>query len=282
MQKEPSNWEKVLAIIYGSGLSNDITSRAKSHEQQIRRYLSEDKHIFDVKMTGQRIVDLWLNTVFAHGGIEGKNRRSDFESAVNQFGHGAFEWSFRHLVKWIGRGFLEISNSSAKPALIFYQTNFSLSPSFKISAAFGLKRKEKTKDGHIIIREGSSEYFTEETFEERYSRILNREENRDLQFIFQLLDRTPTELLRATLGADSFAAMLAALEGQLEVHSTEQLPSRNDVHALALGWVGFTRVFPRDNHPVHIYEDCIVATNGKGLQAIEELLTSFRAQLLER
>jgi hypothetical protein len=232
-------------------------------------------------MSGERIVELWLNTVFAHGGIEGKNRRTDFESAVNQFGHGAFEWSFRYVVKWIGNGFLDISNSAAKPALAFYQTNYSLSPSFKITAAFGTRRKENTPEGHLIIREGSTEYFSNETFEQRYVRILNRDEHHDLQYIFQFLDCTVTEMLRAILSTNSLAAMLNVLEGGLEIQRFDNLTEIKSAHLKTLSWVSATRNFPQSQFPIHVYEDRIVVTNEKGLAVAEKLLTHFRMQLLE-
>jgi hypothetical protein len=40
---------------------------------------------------------LWLNTVFAHGGLEGKNKRSDFESTVDQYGHAVLNFVFGRL-----------------------------------------------------------------------------------------------------------------------------------------------------------------------------------------
>jgi hypothetical protein len=280
MPEEPSSWKRILPIIYNSSLPNEIVLLAKQHEQEIQYYLKEDKHIFNVRMSGERIVDLWLNTVFAHGGIEGKNQRSDFELAVNEFGHGAFEWCFRHIVKWVGKGFLEIASSAAKPALAFYQNEFTLSPSFKISAAFGTKRKEKTKEGHIIIREGSSEYFTEETFEERYSRILSRDEHHDLQYVFQHLDCNPTEMLRAILSTNSLSKMMATVEGRLEIQSLEKLIQIKDVHPRALNWVSATRNFPQTQYPIHIYEDRIIVTNEKGLAIAEKLLANLRVQLL--
>lgn len=280
MPSEPSSWKRILPIIYDSGLPNEIVSLAKRHEQEIEYYLNEDKHIFNVRMAGERIVNLWLNTVFAHGGIEGKNRRSDFEQAVEQFGHGAFEWCFRYIVKWVGKGFLDVANSSAKPALTFYQNNYSSLPSFKINAAFGTKRKEKTKEGHVIIREGSSEYFSEETFEERYLRILNRDEHHDLRYAFQLLDSTPTEMLRVILATNSLVEMMLALEGKLEIQPHEKLSEIKDAHPRAFSWVSETRIFPQTQYPIHIYEDRIIVMNEKGLITAEKLLANLRTQLL--
>ena len=281
MPKEPSNWKRILSILAKSGLPENITSNLKIHEQEIQSYLVREKHLLGVKMPGERIIELWLNTVFAHGGIEGKNRRTDFESAVNQFGHGAFEWSFRSLVKWVGLEFMQISNAAAKPALIFYNDRFSLTPSFKISAAFGIKRKEKTHDGHLIIREGSTEHFSEETFEERFTRILSRDENRDVRFVFKYLDRTPTELLRATLGTHSFADLLSSFEGRLEIRPVDgsKIPSGSGFRASGgVGPLGF----PVTQSRVNIFDDCVVVTNERGVQTLEASIVRFRQQLLEK
>jgi hypothetical protein len=91
--------------------------------------------------------------------------------------------------------------------------------SFKIGTAFGVKRMEKSKEGHVIIRESSSEYYTEETFDERFARILRRSVHQDIKFLFDRSDRGASEWIRATLASSSFRGLLVILDGRLEVRA---------------------------------------------------------------
>jgi hypothetical protein len=162
---------------------------------------------------------------------------------------------------------------AAKPALEFYSQNASLSPSFRIGAAFGEKRKEQTKEGHLIIREGSSEFFSEETLEERFSRILERYENREIQFVFKHLDVSVNELLRATLNHLSLSQLLASLDGRLEIK------------VLKFGEIKpeekFRAAWAINRSPVNVLDDCVVHTDEEGAKALDLALGKFRQQLLK-
>ncbi len=277
MPNEPSSLERVLKILVAAGLPELFVEFAKHHSGQVQRILSEPRHLPNVEMPAERIINLWLNTVFAHGGIEGRNRRVDFENAVAKFGHARFEFCFRSLVRSLGFEYLNIANLAAKPALDHLQRELGLSPSFKIGSAFGIKRKEKTPEGHIIIREGSSEYFSEETFEERFSRMAARQENRELAFVLQNLDRTATELLRGILKSTSIGDLISNVGGNLTVEPTDlnKFPNLPGFRASA----GVTN--GRASSRVNVYDDCQVRTDDNGVAGLNAALVSFKKQLLE-
>jgi hypothetical protein len=273
MKTEPSNWETVVSILKQPGLPQLVSSFAEHHEQMIRAILSREMHMLKLNMRSNRIIDLWLNTVFAHTGLEGRNKRHDFEAAVDQYGHAVFEFCFRSLVREIGFEFLNICNLAAKPALDSVVQTAGMSPSFRIGAAFGAKRREKTREGHLIVREGSSEFFSEETLEEKFARVLERHENREVKFVFKHLDASVNELLRGTLARLTLANILNSIEGKLEIRSLKlgELAERQ----------GFRACWAIQRSPIHIMEDCVVITDELGVKVLDEKLEKFRQQLLK-
>ncbi len=152
MRTEPSNWEEVVEILKSPDLPQGTTLSAEYHEKNIRAVIRREAHWLNLKMPSERIIDLWLNTVFAHGGLEGKNKRSDFEATVDQYGHAAFEFCFRSLVREIGHEFLNISSMAAKPALDFYSQNKGLTPSSELGQL--LVKSEKNKPRKVIWLSG--------------------------------------------------------------------------------------------------------------------------------
>lgn len=273
MPTEPSNWIEVVEILKNPNLPKGTTLSAEYHEKKIRDVICREAHWLNLIMPSSRIIDLWLNTVFAHGGLEGKNKRSDFEATVDQYGHAVFEFCFRSLVQEIGHEFLNLSSMAAKPALDFYSQNTGLSPSFRIGAAFGEKRKGQTKEGHLVIREGSSEFFSEETLEEKFNRILERHENREIQFVFKNLDVSINELLRVTLDNTSLAQLLAALDGRLEI-KTLKFGEIKPQEGFRAGWA-------INRSPINVFDDCVVITDEDGIKTLDVALGKFRQQLLK-
>jgi len=177
----------------------------------------------------------------------------------------------------LGFEYINIANLAAKPALDHLKREIGLSPSFKIGSAFGIKRKEKTPEGHIIIREGSSEFFSEETFEERFSRIAARQENKELAFVLQNLDRTTTEQLRGILNCTSIEDLISHLGGNLTVEPTDlnKLPDLPGFRASG----GVTN--GRASSRVNVCDDCQVRTDDNGVAGLTAALLSFKKQLLE-
>jgi hypothetical protein len=221
MPSEPSHWRNVVEIITRDGMPLEISNNARVQGEVIETLVSR-KAGFLKDITGTQVIELWLNTVFAHGGVAGRNKRRDFEFAVEKHGQGRFEYSFRTLVEWTGGAFRFLSKNAAKPALAYFNDQLSLRASFRIDAAFGKKRKEVTKTGDTIIRQASSEHFTEETFEQRFQRILKRRNFDTLNNIVKAFDRTTVELVRALFASTSFGQFVRKLDGDLET-TTENL-----------------------------------------------------------
>lgn len=271
MQKEASHWNRVVQILRRSNLPSEITAFSDHEAANIAATCSREG--WPTKLNTKVVINLWLNTVFAHGGLTGKTRRSDFDAAVATYGHAQFEYAFRLAVKFLGGNFLNLSRLSAQQALEHYRTSQGLIPSFKVGSAFGSQRRERTADGHIIIRQGSSEFFTEETIAERFARILQRRAHEDIKYVLDHLDSTPTERLRAILRARTLAELLTLLEGELRVTemTSSELVDHPGIYASA-GLAG---------KRVNIYLDNVVETHDLGVKTLNKKLAALQAELLE-
>lgn len=284
MPSEPSNWRSLVGIVTRDGMPAEVSNNASIQAEVIEAIVSREAG-FLKDVTGTQVIELWLNTVFAHGGIVGRNKRRDFESAVAKHGQGRFEYSIRTLVKHTGEGFRFLSKNAAKPALAYFNDQLSLRPSFRIDAAFGTKRKEITKNGDTIIRQASSEHFTEETFEQRFQRILKRRNFDTLSNIVKTFDRSPIELMRAMFASDSFAAFVRKLDGDLET-TTENLLD-DTVMNKAIYEEGFAAGCGVQEGPFQTVgyawssRQARVRTNPDAVPVLDRLLDAFKTEFLE-
>jgi len=274
MSTEASYWEDVVGIFDKTDLPTEIVSPALREADHIRNICAQDA--FPTKMKAKLVIDLWLNTVFAHGGLDGRKkartRRGDFEAATVTYKHAPFEYAFRASVKSIGNHLMNISRLAARPALESYRTAHNLTPSFRIGAAFGIRRRERTQEGHLIVRQGSSEFFTEETLEERFTRVLARDAHRTLKWVLNPLDATKAELLRAVLRATSLSELLSLLDGEFRIvpMASDELVERPGLRA-STGLMG---------RRVNIYLDNVVETHEAGAAALRQMLSIFKKELL--
>jgi hypothetical protein len=131
MPTEPSYWRDIADMLSRAEMPAAIRVQASLQAQIIEEFISRPDPYLDKEMVESRIVDLWLNTVFAHGGIAGRNKRSDFEAAADKYGQGRFEYAFRMCVKWAGEMFRALSKDAARPALDLFKDQLSLQPSFR-------------------------------------------------------------------------------------------------------------------------------------------------------
>lgn len=275
MPTEPSSWVEVEPLLTQPGVPAAFAKMAQHELARIRAAIAQP--LYPTKMTAERTIELWLNTVFAHGGIEGtkkpkvKNHRKDFEAAVDTHGHAAFEFACRQAVRMIGIHFLNLARLSARPILAHYESTAGLKPSFRIGAAFGAKLRERTADGHVIIRQASSEFFHEESMAERFIRILSRPEHRDIKYVLDGLEVTPAELLRVVLLRNSLAGMLAEVEGEIRLASMEgDMINRPGLRSSS--GIGVARV--------NVYVNNIVETDAAGAPTLDAAFLAFRHQLL--
>jgi hypothetical protein len=282
MPKEPSHWRTVCRILSQAEMPGRIRTQASLQAQIIENFICERDPHTDKEMGRKTLVDLWLNTVFAHGGIAGPNKRLDFEAATDKYGQGRFEFGFRMCVKLAGEMFRALSKNAAKPALDVFKDQLSIQPSFRIGAAFGTKRKEVTKHGEVIIRQASSEYFSEETFEQRFQRILRRRHFDSLSFILRQFDVTPVNILKVVFAATSFAAFIEKLGGSLEVTQGEGADGGID-ERLPDGFTGFTTIHEEDYRPcgrVLISNQGKIRTTPRAVVVLDRALGRFQQELL--
>jgi hypothetical protein len=282
MPTEPSHWRKVSRILSQAEIPGPIRTQASLQAQIIENFIRGRGPRTDKEMERDKIVDLWLNTVFAHGGVAGRNKRSDFEAAADKYGQGRFEFEFRMCVKLAGEMFRALSKNAAKPALDVFKDQLSLQPSFRIGAAFGTKRKEVTKHGELIIRQASSEHFSEETFEERFHRILRRRHFQSFAFLLPRFDLTPVDILKAVVTATSFVAFVEKLGGSLEV--TEGEGADGGIHEkLPDGFSGFMTI-EDDSRPcgriLISRQGKIFRTTPRAVIVLDRALVRFKEELL--
>lgn len=274
MPSESSHWKKVLTILGNSGLPEDLAALRDLH--CIDEVLTSKAPFGIINTPPSQIIDLWLNTVFAHDGLEGRTKRADFEAVVTKIGHAHFEYNFRLLTKQLGQQFIQLAKMIAVPALEFYAETYKLKPTFKIGAAFGKKRRERTPEGHIIIRQGSTEFFSEETLEARLFRLLDRHENNQLGSILKAMEATKSEILRAILGAVSFRDFLTILDGKL---ITEEL--NNGKLRMPTGPKMLTHITDRLSYPVNIGDDNLVITTIEGEATLDKKLKQMQFLVLK-
>jgi len=209
MQGEPTYYKTIGGLLHcyrpHSGL-------AGSFVKDIRQ-LSKNKDYFIQGIKNEDIIDIWINTVFAHSGLD-KNKsvnRNTFDSFVQEHGLGKFEWAFRMSVRIIALQFINLCAHEARPILKEWIEKFG-SPSFKISSPFGRKIKEISDDGSIIIKQASSKYFSEESIEKKFNRILKRNKFSTLKFIWDVLDASESGKVILLLKFEKFLDLLKELE----------------------------------------------------------------------
>jgi hypothetical protein len=282
MPSEPSHIHSIADILLRltepglyQDLLNDYLSNVRDKEQSA-------SHLGGVKLPGERVVNLWLNTVFAHGGIEGRNKRQDFDAAVDEYGHGFFEYAFRTLVRSLGMEYRNISSLVCKPLLYSCEKEQGLLPSFRMHSAFGTKRREVSKEGHVIIRQGSSEFFTEESFEERYRRILSRPVFKDLKRVLESIEAEEGLLIRAVLKASTFSGLIQVCDGDLVIDnavSPDHLPNSRERLRISTGLEA--RQVQHHHSRATVYAGARIVTNDGGREILDDLLSVFRKQLVE-
>jgi hypothetical protein len=228
-------------------------------------------------LTGRELVDLWLNAVFAHSGLAGATKlRHRFDTMVDRYGHGAFEFAFRHIVWALG---IQHKNL-AQPARVLlerWRSEFGATPSFRPGSAFGTKRRERTATGELIIRESSSEYSTAEHYEQRFTRILARSDFASLQTALQLLQFRENELVRLVLKHNTYSSLVG--ESCFELEILEYAPT---TPTSTLGLRLFTTLADESGKlasSLYASENAIV-TDTTGVQIIDRVLASFKDELI--
>ncbi|MFA5263033.1 MAG: hypothetical protein WC378_04355 [Opitutaceae bacterium] len=279
-KNDPAHWETASRILGESGLPTTLVLVTKDAGNQVQWTLDRQDFPGAVKLTPRRVVELWLNSVGTPDAIDGAKLRAEFDTLCEQHGHAAFEFAFRSSVQWIGYNLLGLYQNAARPALDVYRDRYGITPSFRLEAPFRFRRREQTPSGYMLIREATSEAAPEETYEERFARLLERQENRNVNQIFGHLEASRGDLIRAVLRAKDFGELLSLLEGHFEV---AELPKgkvggpRHDSFVSA-GWI-VSQTVPAQRY--NMYDRNVVMTNEAGIAALHNSLAQFRRQLVD-
>jgi hypothetical protein len=278
MKGDAENFEHVCNIIW-----KYTTPPPNGFLQFIREEVREETNKLiewpkPLGVTGRELIDLWLNAVFAHSGLSGGVKlRHRFDELLNRFGNGPLEFSFRHLVWAIGIHYKNVVKLAINLANVWREA-FDMKPSFRPGSPFGTKRRERTHDGELILRESSSEYFSEETYEQRFSRILGRLEFGSLQSLLKNLQFTDRELVRFVVKHDSYAAIVN--ESAFELRVVQKAPA--DPESIK-GLQFFGGVIDQTTGKTSnlIASETEIVTDATGLAILDAQLRSFRHELIE-
>jgi hypothetical protein len=171
--------------------------------------------------TNRQLVDLWLNTVFAHNNLNQKKRnprfldRIDFDRYAKQLDYAFFEYSFRMAVRHFGLCYRNLLKCVARPVLNLWKDKHGLTPSFNVGAPFGYAMEETTKDGVKITRKASSQYWNPESPEQKLNRFLSRREFNQLGNILKQMD--VPNIVEVVGGAKSYVEVLQKCGFQIEL-----------------------------------------------------------------
>jgi hypothetical protein len=282
LKNEASNFERVSKILWRYCHSLDQRVKLSWARELCANAKREKKHPpFVLELSGSDVIDLWLNTVFAHGGTDSARRhqRKDFDDAVSKFGQGSLEYVFRNIVHELGTEYIGVANVVAKPLLQHWKSSFNITPSFKIGSPFGLSSRERTKEGHIIVRRASSAHSPNETYDQRLARILERHEFESLHRIIGFMDLQGENLVRLVLRSRDFQQFSKSLRYETRVeqelnkdfgHYGKSFRASTHVGSLGKGF-----------NMIYVYDDLLIVTTEVGLHFLNEDFTALKKVLIE-
>jgi hypothetical protein len=282
MEKESSHFYRVANILWRYARSVEERVSISWAREFHSKHEREKKHPpLGVEVAGRDLINLWLNTVFAHGGgnTKRKHQRKDFDQIVSQYGQAPFEYAFRVTVYALGMQYIALSKEVAKPALRRWEDEFGLKPSFSIGSAFGTSTRERTKEGHIIVRRASSEFAANETFDQRLSRILERPKFREMKRLISFMDLRDNNLVRLVLSSSDFHTFARHLDYELKivVEVSEEFSTYGKHFRASNAFGDWTTGFSM----VLVYDDLLVVTTEKGLRLLNENLGNLKRVLID-
>ena len=126
-------------------------------------------------------------------------------------------------------------------------------------------------------RESSSEFYSEETYEQRFRRILRRVEFNTVESVLSILQFSERELLRFVMRHDSYACLVQ--ESMLELTILEQAPQSDSSISGFRSFAGLVDVSRGIRSSIYS-TDTSGVTDTIGLSIIDRLLAEFKDQLL--
>ena len=189
MEQENANFNCVAKIIEST--SQDHNRGGMAFQQ--REFYNKHRLLMDDKInrTQKEIVDLWLNTQFAHCQTSTKKgyvTRFDFDVVVKQVGQNYFEYAFRNAVRLLGTHMLILYCEAARPEFDHLVNSGAIQPPFVPSNAFGSDYSELLASGGKTLR--SPHMLLEREFPaQKLVRLLERNQFSNLKFVLgHLLD----------------------------------------------------------------------------------------------
>lgn len=239
---------------------------------------AEPKWPRPLPVTGRLLIELWLNAVFAHSGLRGgKKLRHEFDALVEKFGSGRLEFALRHLVWSLGLQYKNVVQL-AKTLLESWRVEYGMVPSFRLGSPFGRKRRERTNNGELIIREGSSEFFSEESYEQRFLRVLRRTDFSSLRAALEMLQFSDRELLPVALKFDSYVDIVR--ESMFDLELSPQTPGNVSLGPGFTRYTGLNDGYGRNISANRLKENTVV-TDAAGVAVINEQLKTFKRALFD-
>lgn len=277
MQRDAENFDRVCNIIskHTTPTSNGFLAFERDAvRRELEAYPSMPKRI---DVTNRELVDLWLNAVFAHSGLRGRTKlRHRFDALIERYGSGCLEFAFRQVVFTLGLHYRNIKGL-AQNLLKHWKAEFGMSPSFQAGSPFGTKRRERTTDGELIVRESSSEYYSEENYDQRFTRILGRPEFRNLESMLKSLQLSDRELLPHVLKHDTCTALVN--ESMLTLRTVARMPENP---ASSEGLKFFGEFFDHRRGLIWrlLATDSEILTDADGLTILDSQLQDLKRELI--
>ena len=202
MQGEPCYFEHVHNILYTDCRHEPTRRHIASIRDQFKGYcqkwqilvIKKDK----IDLTPADMVDLWLNTRFAHVGRtprQGRFTPADFAKYEKILGAAKMEFVFRCCVRAIGYSFLNLLQV-AETAMKYWQGHQGLNPTHPIRLPFGTVGTEIGPNGDIITRDTPGWSPSNETPDQRFQRLLRRHRFDHLLRLVQMLQPMPGDEVR--------------------------------------------------------------------------------------
>lgn len=195
LNDELSNFGRVVGIMIKYGTDEERVAFAAQQNFLFRHNL-DHKVFSDDTITARKLVDLWLNTQFAHGGT--LEERAQIDTLVQKVTAYRFEYEFRHAVKSAGGHFLNLLHGCVLPEFTEWKKQFGIQPPFQFTNAFGFVGHSGATPG--IVRKSAGTLVPHETIEQRFSRLIERDRfgalKTELESLFDLRCHSADERYR--------------------------------------------------------------------------------------
>jgi hypothetical protein len=147
MQEEASYYDRIRNTLYRytpPSMYDGLRPLFYDYYKKLRKSFIYPQFI---PMSAEALIDLWLNTQFAHAGRtrkRGKFSRNDFDALAKNVEPDAIEFTVRMAIKLISGGpFLNLYRVVALPELKRYERAFGLRPSFQLKEPGSAPRYKK-------------------------------------------------------------------------------------------------------------------------------------------